>query len=41
MEEAARKGIAAVSYRGDMVDEAMVKTSRELLAFARAIGLQA
>jgi citrate lyase subunit beta/citryl-CoA lyase len=41
MAEAARKGIAAVSYRGDMVDEAMVKTSRELLAFARAIGLQA
>ena len=41
MEEAARKGIAAVTYQGDMVDEAMVKTSRELLAFARAIGLEA
>ncbi|HSF05197.1 MAG TPA: CoA ester lyase [Methylomirabilota bacterium] len=41
MEEAERKGIAAVTYQGDMVDEAMVKTSRELLAFARAIGLQA
>ncbi|MGH7311933.1 MAG: HpcH/HpaI aldolase/citrate lyase family protein [Candidatus Rokuibacteriota bacterium] len=41
MEEAERKGIAAVTYRGDMVDEAMVKTSRELLAFARAIGIEA
>jgi citrate lyase subunit beta/citryl-CoA lyase len=41
MAAAERKGIAAVTYQGDMVDEAMVKTSRELLAFARAIGLQA
>jgi citrate lyase subunit beta/citryl-CoA lyase len=41
MEEAKRKGTAAVTYQGDMVDEAMVRTSRELLAFARAIGLQA
>lgn len=41
MEAAERQGIAAVTYQGDMVDEAMVKTSRELLAFARAIGLQA
>jgi citrate lyase subunit beta/citryl-CoA lyase len=41
MEEARRQGIAAVTYKGDMVDEAMVKTSRELLAFAEAIGLQA
>jgi citrate lyase subunit beta/citryl-CoA lyase len=41
MEEARRKGIAAVTYKGDMVDEAMVKTSRELLEFARAIGLPA
>jgi len=40
MEEARRQGIAAVTYKGDMVDEAMVKTSRELLAFAQAIGLQ-
>jgi citrate lyase subunit beta/citryl-CoA lyase len=40
MEEAERKGIAAVTYGGDMVDEAMVKTSREMLAFARVIGLQ-
>jgi citrate lyase subunit beta/citryl-CoA lyase len=41
MEEAVRQGSAAVTYQGDMVDEAMVKTSRELLAFARAIGLEA
>jgi citrate lyase subunit beta / citryl-CoA lyase len=41
MEEAEKKGIAAVTYQGDMVDEAMVKTSRELLAFARAIGVEA
>jgi citrate lyase subunit beta/citryl-CoA lyase len=41
MEEARRQGIAAVTYKGDMVDEAMVKTSREMLAFAEAIGLQA
>jgi citrate lyase subunit beta / citryl-CoA lyase len=40
MEEARRQGIAAVTYKGDMVDEAMVKTSREMLAFAQAIGLQ-
>jgi citrate lyase subunit beta/citryl-CoA lyase len=40
MEEARRKGIAAVTYQGDMVDEAMVKTSREMLEFAAAIGLR-
>ncbi len=39
MEEAERKGIAAVVYKGDMVDEAMVKTAREMLAFAASIGL--
>jgi citrate lyase subunit beta / citryl-CoA lyase len=39
MEEAERKGIAAVTYKGDMVDEAMVKTAREMLAFAASIGL--
>jgi citrate lyase subunit beta / citryl-CoA lyase len=39
MEEAARRGVAAVTYKGDMVDEAMVKTSREMLEFAAAIGL--
>ena len=38
MEEAQRRGIAAVTYKGDMVDEAMLKTSRELLDFARSIG---
>jgi citrate lyase subunit beta / citryl-CoA lyase len=40
MEEAERKGIAAVTYKGDMVDEAMVKTAREMLEFAASIGLQ-
>lgn len=38
MEDAQRKGVAAVTYRGDMVDEAMVKTAREMLDFARSIG---
>lgn len=38
MDEAVRKGIAAVTYKGDMVDEAMVKTAREMLEFARSIG---
>jgi citrate lyase subunit beta / citryl-CoA lyase len=41
MEEATKKGIAAVTYRGDMVDEAMVKTAREMLDFAKTIGLEA
>src|SRR6266850_1025627 len=40
MEDAQRRGIAAVTYKGDMVDEAMLKTSRELLEFARSIGLK-
>ena len=40
MEDAQRKGIAAVTYKGDMVDEAMLKTSRELLDFARSIGVK-
>ena len=39
MEEAEKKGIAAVTYKGDMVDEAMVKTAREMLQFAKSIGL--
>jgi len=39
MEDARRRGIAAVTYQGDMVDEAMVKTSREMLEFAAAIGV--
>ncbi len=41
MEDAEKRGIAAVTYKGDMVDEAMVKTARELLDFARSIGLPA
>lgn len=36
MEEARKRGIAAVTYKGDMVDEAMVKTAREMLALARS-----
>ena len=40
MEEAEKKGIAAITYKGDMVDEAMLKTAREMLAFAKSIGLQ-
>ncbi|MBI2160416.1 MAG: CoA ester lyase [Candidatus Rokubacteria bacterium] len=40
MAEAEKKGIAAVTYKGDMVDEAMVKTAREMLEFARSIGLK-
>jgi citrate lyase beta subunit len=41
MEDARARGIAAVTYKGDMVDEAVVKTSREMLEFARSIGLEA
>jgi citrate lyase subunit beta / citryl-CoA lyase len=41
MDEAKAKGIAAVTYQGDMVDEAMAKTSLEMLEFARSIGLDA
>lgn len=40
MEEAKKKGVAAVTYKGDMVDEAMVKTAREMLEFAKSIGLE-
>lgn len=40
MAEAQKKGTAAVVYQGDMVDYAMVKTAREMLDFAKAIGLQ-
>ena len=36
MEEARKRGIAAVTYKGDMVDEAMVKTAREMLELARS-----
>ena len=41
MEEAKKKGVAAVMYQGDMVDEAMVKTAKEMLTFAQTIGLHA
>jgi citrate lyase subunit beta/citryl-CoA lyase len=37
MEEAERHGTAAVTYQGAMVDTAMVKTARQMLALARAI----
>jgi len=36
MDEARRAGTAAVTYKGDMVDEAMVKTAEEIIALARA-----
>ncbi len=38
MAQAEREGTAAVTYEGAMVDIAMLKTSRQLLEFARAIG---
>jgi citrate lyase subunit beta / citryl-CoA lyase len=38
LEEAERKGTAAVVYQGDMIDYAMAKTAREMLAFAESIG---
>lgn len=41
MEAANEKGIAAVVYMGDMVDEAMARTAREMIEFASAIGLEA
>ena len=36
MEDARKRGIAAVTYKGDMVDEPMVKTAREMLELARS-----
>ena len=39
MQDAEKKGIAAITYKGDMVDEAMVKTAKEMLQFAKSIGL--
>lgn len=39
MEEAEKKGVAAITYQGDMVDEAMVLTAREMLEFAKSIGV--
>jgi citrate lyase subunit beta/citryl-CoA lyase len=40
MEAAERQGTAAVAYQGAMVDIAMVKTARQMLEFARAVGVQ-
>jgi citrate lyase subunit beta/citryl-CoA lyase len=40
MEEAERRGTAAVPYQGAMVDIAMVKTARQMLEFARAVGVE-
>lgn len=37
MDDARKRGIAAVTYKGDMVDEAMVKTAHEILALARSV----
>lgn len=38
LEEAEKKGTAAVVYQGDMIDYAMAKTAREMLEFAKSIG---
>ena len=40
LEEAEKKGTAAVVYEGDMIDYAMAKTAREMLEFARSIGVE-
>jgi len=37
MEESQRRGTAAVTYQGAMVDIAMVKTAQQMLALAQAI----
>ncbi len=37
MDDARKRGIAAVTYQGDMVDEAMVKTAHEIIALARSV----
>ena len=37
MGDARKRGIAAVTYKGDMVDEAMVKTAHEIIALARSL----
>ncbi len=39
-EAAEKMGSAAVIYQGDMIDYAMVKTAREMLAFAESIGVK-
>ena len=40
MEQAERRGTAAVTYQGAMVDIAMVKTARQMLDLARAVGVE-
>jgi citrate lyase subunit beta / citryl-CoA lyase len=40
MEDAERRGTAAVTYQGAMVDIAMVKTARQMLDLARAVGVE-
>jgi citrate lyase subunit beta/citryl-CoA lyase len=40
MKGAEKKGLAAITYNGNMVDEAMLKTARDMLEFARSIGLE-
>jgi citrate lyase subunit beta/citryl-CoA lyase len=40
LETAEKKGTAAVVYEGEMIDTAMAKTAREMLAFAESIGLE-
>ena len=40
VEDAEKKGIAAVAYEGDMVDYGMVKTAKEMIEFAVSIGLE-
>ncbi|MBI4307416.1 MAG: CoA ester lyase [Chloroflexi bacterium] len=37
--EAEKRGTTAITYQGDMVDTAMVKTGRQVLALARKLGL--
>lgn len=37
MDEARTRGSAAVMYKGDMVDEAMVKTAQEIIALGRSL----
>jgi citrate lyase subunit beta / citryl-CoA lyase len=40
MEKAEQQGTAAVAYQGAMVDIAMVKTAKQMLEFAQAVGVQ-
>jgi len=40
VEDAKEKGSAAAVYKGDMVDNAMVITAKEMLEFACTIGLE-